>query len=92
MQQVVLNGNYTDSEIEWLNTAERYATVMGLTQVDENNLEIVRNFIRKLGPEFETIFDCLWTNGDENRLEILAESKLSEMQYEDTIVKTMKFK
>ena len=75
----VLNGNYTPGDIHVLNTAERYATTMGLSQVDDNNLEKVRDFVAELGAEFVAIFDALWTHGDESKLERLAEAKLTEM-------------
>lgn len=75
----VINENYTDRDIQALNTAERYATTMGLTQVDDNNLEKVRGFVTGLGAEFGAIFDALWTHGDESKLERLAEAKLAEM-------------
>lgn len=75
----VINGNYTDRDIQSLNTAERYATTMGLTRVDDNNLEKVRGFVTGLGAEFGAIFDALWTHGDESKLERLAEAKLAEM-------------
>ena len=38
--QDVINGNYTDRDIQNLNTAERYATTTGLSQVNEDNFEI----------------------------------------------------
>ena len=69
----VVNGNYTDKDIEELNTSERYATTMGLSQVDEDNLEKVREFVSKIGAEFTSIFDQLWTHNDESRLEKIAE-------------------
>ena len=75
----VINENYTDKDIKSLNTAQRYATTMGLSQVDEANLEIVRNFVANLGSEFKAIFDALWTHGDESKLERLAEAKLAEI-------------
>lgn len=75
----VINGNYTNRDIQALNTAERYATTMGLTQVDDDNLEKVRGFVTGLGAEFEAIFDALWTHSDESRFERLAEAKLAEM-------------
>ena len=56
----VLAGNYTESEIESLNTAERYATTMGMLQVEEDDVETVRAFMEKLGPEFKAIFDSMW--------------------------------
>ena len=75
----VINGNYTQRDIQALNTAERYATTMGLSQVDDTNLEKVRGFVTGLGAEFGAIFDALWTHGDESKLERLAEAKLAEM-------------
>ena len=75
----VINGTYTDNDIQALNTAERYATTMGLSQVDEDNLEKVRGFVTGLGAEFGAIFDALWTHGDEERLERIAEAKLADM-------------
>ena len=74
----VINENYTDKDIKSLNTAQRYATIMGLSQVDEKNLEIVRNFTSKLGSEFKAIFDALWTHGDESRIEIIAELNINK--------------
>lgn len=74
----VTNDNYTEEDINNLNTAESYATTMVLAQVDEANLEKVRNFVRKLGAEFLALFDAIWTHGDEKRLELLAEIKLTE--------------
>ena len=73
----VINENYNYRDIEVLNTAERYATIIGLTQVDEENLEKVRDFAISLGAEFGVIFDSLWVHGDESRLEKLAEIKLA---------------
>ena len=75
----VINRNYTDRDVQALNTAERYATTMGLTWVDDDNLEKVRGFVTGLGAEFGAIFDALWTHGDESKLERIAEAKLAEM-------------
>lgn len=75
----VINGKYTQKDIQSLNTAERYATTMGLSLVDDNNLEKVRSFVAGLGAECRAIFDALWTHGDERKLERLAEAKLAEM-------------
>ena len=76
----VINGNYTSQDIEVLNSAERYATIMGLSRVDDENLEKVREFAAKLGKEFVAIFDSMWTHGEESRLERIAEAKLAEAQ------------
>lgn len=75
----VINENYTDRDIQSLNTAERYATTMGLSQVDEEHLDKVRNFVTGLGAEFSAIFDALWIHGDETRLERIAEAKLENI-------------
>lgn len=53
----VLNGNYCDEELENLNTSERYATTVGLTQASASELETVRSFVSKLGEEFRAVFD-----------------------------------
>ena len=74
----VLSGNYTERDLQ-MNTSERYATIVGLTQVDDDNLEKVRRFVIGLGAEFVAIFDALWTHGDESKLERLAEAKLAEI-------------
>ena len=74
----VINDNYTEQDIQLLNTAERYATTMGLLQVDINNLDKVRNFLSELGKEFCSIFDLKWCHGDEERLELIAELKLTK--------------
>lgn len=74
----VINDNYTEQDIQLLNTAERYATTMGLLQVDINNLDKVRNFLSELGNEFCSIFDLKWCHGDEERLELIAELKLTK--------------
>ena len=74
----VINCNYTKEEIECLNVSEKYATVMNLSQVDDENIIIVRDFVKDLGSEFISLFDCLWIHNDEARLEIIAEAKLEE--------------
>ena len=71
----VIEGNYNETDLQ-LNTAERYATTMGLTQVDEENVEKVREFVKKLGEEFTSVFDILWSKNDDNRLELIAELEI----------------
>ena len=61
-----------------LNVSSRYATTMGLTIVEEDNLEVARDFVKKIGAEFLAIFDSLWCHGDENRLERIAEARLTD--------------
>ena len=53
----VLRGNYSDRELENMNTSERYATTVGLTQVTGEHIETVRAFVSRLGEEFRAVFD-----------------------------------
>ena len=53
----VMNGNYSDREIENMDTSQRYATTVGLTQAGAEELETVRAFVSKLGEEFRAVFD-----------------------------------
>ena len=55
----VLAGDVSDREIEGMNTAERYATTVGLSQAEESQLETVRAFVSRLGEEFRTVFDSM---------------------------------
>jgi len=73
----VLNDNYTESDLQ-MNTSALYATTVGLTQVDEENFEKVREFVSKLGQEFCAIFDTMWMKGDEKRMEIVTETRLEK--------------
>ena len=79
----VLNDNYTNEDIESLNTSERYATVMTLSQVDEDNLDKVIKFVTKLGNELTKVFYSLWAHGDDVRLEKILETEL-KIQQEDS--------
>ena len=49
-------------------------------EVDEEHLDNVRGFVTKMGAEFGAVFDALWTHGDENRLERIAEAQLATAQ------------
>ncbi len=55
----VLQGDIPDSEIERLNTAERYATTMGLSMADESQLEAAEAFAGRLGEEFRAVFESM---------------------------------
>jgi len=59
----VLAGDYTEQEIAELDTAERYATAIGLSQAGEEQAEVASAFVRKLGPEFLAVFDSLRGQG-----------------------------
>lgn len=74
----IIKDNYSQSDLE-MDTAERWATVVALSAVDEKNVEKIRDFITKANfkPEFVDIFDNLWTAGDNRRLEKIAELRMN---------------
>ena len=65
----VLNDNYQNIE---MNVGSKYACIANLIRVDEENVEKVREFVKKLGPEFLEVFDTMWIMGNDERLEIIA--------------------
>ena len=68
----VINGNYTEADLE-MNISEMYITAIVLSAVDDEHFEIVRDFIKKLGPELRALFELMWAHGDENRMERISE-------------------
>lgn len=74
----VINDNYTEADLE-MNLSKKYATIVGLSAVDKENIEIVRNFVKKLGSEILAVFDNLWIQNDEKRLEVIAELKAQDV-------------
>ena len=56
-----------------MNLSEKFATAVGLSSVDEEHFEIVREFMEELGKEPRAAFESMWVQGDERRLERLAE-------------------
>lgn len=74
----VIEGNYSGRDFQ-MNTAEKYATTLGLSFVDDENLGQVREFVTELGPEFGAVFDSLWAHGDETRMETIAEIRAYEL-------------
>ena len=73
----VLNDNYGNIE---MNISSKYATVANLVRVDEANVKKVREFVRKLGPEFLSTFDSMWVMGSDERLEIIASLRMGGKQ------------
>lgn len=71
----VISGNYSNQDLN-MNPSEKYATVVALSHVKEENLDKVRKFVAKLEPEYLALFDSLWTHGDESRLEQIAELRM----------------
>ena len=74
----VINNNYTESDLD-MNLSEKYATALGLSSVSDEHVEVVRDFVEKLGPEITATFDNIWIHGDERRLERIAELRISNL-------------
>jgi hypothetical protein len=73
----VINDNYTKEDLN-IKLDNQWATVIGLTPVDEENVEKVRDFIKLMNNELVSVFDSLWINSDEKRIEKIAELRLKE--------------
>jgi len=73
----VINGNYTTNDLN-MDTSQKYNTAVYLSKVSFEQIEIVREFIKRLGEETCALFDTLWSKGQEERLEKIQEIKLSE--------------
>ena len=69
-----LNENYSEEDLK-MDTSKKYITIVNLSLVDEENVEVIRDFVAKLGKELLATFYLLWTHGDETRLEKIAELK-----------------
>ena len=71
----VINHNYSNIDLE-MDTAQKFATAVGLSSVDDKHFEVVRDFMKLLGEEPCTLFESIWSNGDERRLEKIAEARV----------------
>ena len=68
----VLSGNYEEKDLE-MDISEKAATALALSRVEEEQIETVRSFMKKLGNEALSLFETLWVQGDNSRLEKLIE-------------------
>lgn len=75
----VLNDNYSEKDLQ-MNISEMYATCVALSSVDEVNFKKVHNFVLRLGAEFCSLFELLWVHGDDKRLEMVYEMRLSNQK------------
>lgn len=73
----VLQHNYTEKDLE-MNVAQKFTTAAGLSSVDEEHFEVVRDFMKQLGAEPRAVFESMWVHGDTSRLEYLLEIQMSE--------------
>ena len=76
----VLEGNYTEEELEEMDLGRKLATVSGLVAVESKDMPKVREFTKKLGAEICKKFEVQWTHGDEERLEQLQEIIMKEQE------------
>ena len=68
----VIQHNYSEEDLN-MNISQKFATAVGLSSVDEENFEVVREFMEQIGAEARAAFESMWAHGDEKRLERLAE-------------------
>lgn len=73
----VINHNYSSRDLE-MDISQKFATAVGLSSVDNEHFETVRNFMKQVGAEPRAAFESMWTHGDERRLEKLAEVQMAD--------------
>ena len=61
-----------------MDVSQKFATAVGLSSVDDEHFEVVRDFMKQLGAEPRAVFESMWTHGDERRLERLAEVQMAD--------------
>ena len=77
----VIGNRYTDEYLE-MDMSQKFITAVGLSFVDDENFEIVRDFMKKLGEEPRAVFEGMWAAGDEERLD-----KIKELRENDKFQK-----
>lgn len=73
----VVNHNYSSRDLE-MDVSQKFATAVGLSSVDDEHFEVVRDFMKQVGAEPRAAFESMWTHGDERRLERLAEVQMTD--------------
>lgn len=73
----VINHNYSSRDLE-MDVSQKFATAVGLSSVDDEHFEVVRDFMKQVGAEPRAAFESMWTHGDEKRLEKLAEVQMAD--------------
>ncbi len=63
----VLSGKCTSDNIPF-NPSIRWYTTLCLSTVDDDNVDVVREFVSGLGKEFLAVFDYEWSKGNEQRI------------------------
>ena len=73
----VINDNYSSRDLE-MDVSQKFATAVGLSSVDDEHFEVVRDFMKQVGDEPRAAFESMWIRGDERRLERLAEVRMAD--------------
>ena len=73
----VIKHNYSKEDLE-IDISEKFATAVGLSSVDEEHFEIVREFMKQVGSEPRAVFEAMWAHKDEKRLERVLEIQLKD--------------
>lgn len=73
----VINHNYSSEDLN-MDLSQKFATAVGLSSVDDEHFEVVRDFMKQVGAEPRAAFESMWTHGNKERLEHLAELKLAD--------------
>ena len=73
----VINHNYSERDLE-MDISQKFATAVGLSSVDDEHFEEVREFMKQVGAEPRAAFEAMWTHKDEKRLERLAELQITD--------------
>ena len=73
----VISHNYSERDLE-MDISQKFATAVGLSSVDDEHFEEVREFMQQVGAEPRAAFEAMWTHKDEKRLERLAELQMTD--------------
>lgn len=82
----VINNNYSSADLN-MNVAQKFATAVGLSSVDEEHFMVVRDFMKKVGAEPRAAFESMWAHGDEKRLEIIAEAQMTDALSQEEMIR-----
>lgn len=76
----IIHDNYT-TDAYHCSLDKAYLTVISLSNVDEENLRVVRNFVKKMGQEMVNLFDGFWISSHPNHAKALVEIVKTELSW-----------
>ena len=80
----VLNGNYTEEEIKDISKVEKFANVASLLEVSNDDMPIVRTFLKKMDSEMCKIFEAQWSQRNNERKLLLKKLRKEELKQKIT--------